>query len=997
MASKRIYPLVLTIVLVLVFFLFYPAGAYGGYDPSAQRIALFYDEARTVYLGNLARRDNGVPPLRWNIQLTHASRWFSWDSTENRPSGFCGHQDTLGGWPGDRALAFGYLGGAGAENAFCGYVSPEYAINGWMNSSGHRSNLLSPDHREIGLGYYRRDSDGRGYVAQMFGNDAVYAPVIIEYEATSTSSPNVNLYIYDRSTSGGFTGFGAATQMMVSNDPSFSGAVWEPYGANKTWSLESGAGWREVYVKTRDVFNRTMTVSDGIYLGENFPIEQIAAAQLSATRPNVTLFNLNTGTFPQVQFSLGWLADDTFGTFNKWWGNGERVNDPAAWGDTSYRLYPGDGESFAWVYDTGFIKNTPMVAYFRLKVNNNTSGSEVARISIKGGGTEYGPISLRGTDFAAPNQYQEFALPFTFNNNPNDVFLIFQIWRSGNADVFVDAVSIFSAPQPVASPLTWAVPGGNYRGQGVWVRYTNGSQFSSIFEADTYQTFTISGHVAVPGTTLLYNNGTPKSVIADSNGDYTLTVPYGWSGTVTPQKTGFSFMPASRGYANVTSNLSDQDFSQTLPAEWAGGLSLTSDQPVVAVARPHVGAEVMTYNGFGNGSTTMYVPMLFKNAFGGDYKAALYLQNVSDSSSANVSISYYDSTGALTCTVTGETLTPLASKGYWLPTIGCLPSGWVGGAVVTSDQPVVAVGRPHIGSQVTTYAGFGSGSLSMYAPMLFKNAFGGNYNAALYIQNADPALSATVAIDFYDSNGSLACALTGETIAPLATKGYWTPGVSCLPVGWVGGAVITSDRPIVAVARPHISSQVTTYTGFSAGSPSLRAPMLFKNAFAGGRYNAALYIQNTDPSLSATVAIYFYDSNGSLTCSLTGETIAALATQGYWTPAIACLPPGWVGGAVITANRNVVAVGRPHVDAEVATYGGFTAGSTGMYLPMLFKDAFGGSYDSAFYLQNTSGDSPANVTFKFYDTLGNLSCLKQASIPAEATVGYWLPTLTCTP
>jgi hypothetical protein len=466
---------------------------------------------------------------------------------------------------------------------------------------------------------------------------------------------------------------------------------------------------------------------------------------------------------------------------------------------------------------------------------------------------------------------------------------------------------------------------------------------------------------------------------------------------VTPTKAGYTFSPVRRSYTNVTIDQANQDYWLTFPTEWAGGLSLTSDQPVVAVARPHVGAEVMTYNGFGNSFTIMYVPMLFKNAFGGDYKAALYLQNISDTTSANVSISYYDSTGALTCSVTNETLTPLASKGYWLPTIACLPSGWVGGAVVTSDQPVVAVGRPHIGSQVTTYAGFGSGSLSMYAPMLFKNAFGGNYNAALYIQNTDPALSATVAINFYDSNGSLTCALTGETIAPLATKGYWTPGVSCLPIGWVGGAVIASDRPIVAVARPHIGSQVTTYNGFSAGSPSLRAPMLFKNAFAGGTYNAALYIQNTDPDLSATVDIDFYDSTGSLTCSLTGETIAALATQGYWTPAIACLPPGWVGGAVITTNRNVVAVGRPHVGAEVATYGGFTAGSTGMYLPMLFKDAFGGSYDSAFYVQNTSGSSPANVTFKFYDTLGNLSCLKQASIPAGATVGYWLPSLTCTP
>lgn len=95
--------------------------------------------------------------------------------------------------------------------------------------------------------------------------------------------------------------------------------------------------------------------------------------------------------------------------------------------------------------------------------------------------------SLHGTDFATPNEYQEFALDFTYNTNPDDVFLIFQFWRSGNTDVYVDAVSIFSAPQAITSPLTWPVPGGNYRGQGVWVRYTNGSQFSGIAEAATTQ------------------------------------------------------------------------------------------------------------------------------------------------------------------------------------------------------------------------------------------------------------------------------------------------------------------------------------------------------------------------------------------------------------------------------------------------------------------------------------------------------------------------------
>jgi uncharacterized protein YkwD len=536
--------------------------AQGGYDPTVQTQMLLYDEARTVYLGNLARRDNGVPPLRWNRQLTHAARWFSWDSTENRPVGFCGHQDTLGRWSDTRASTFGYLGFAGAENAFCGYVTPEDAIQGWMNSSGHRANLLDPNLREIGLGYYYRNSDGRGYVTQDFGYDAVYAPVIIENEAISTTSTNVNLYIYDRLIGGGFAGLGAATQMMVSNDVHFSGAAWEPYNAHRAWTLASGSGWREVYVKTRDKYNRTFTASDTIYLGGSVPLNELGAAQMSTSRPNVTLYGLNGGTLPQVQFSLGWMADDMSETFTKWWGNGERVNDAAAWGGTAYHLYPGDGESFAWVTDWTFIKNTPMVAYFRLKVNNNTSDNEAARISVQGGGTEYGPLSLRGNNFNMPNQYQEFAVNFTFNPTANDPFLIFKFWRSGSVDLYVDTVTIFSAPQAITSPLTWSVPGNNYRGQAVWVRYTNGSQFSEISEAVTTP-YTISGSTGAGGATLSYNDGTLRKVISQPNGSYSLQVSNGWSGSVTPTHPCYKFSPLERSYSNVNTNQTAQNYTAT--------------------------------------------------------------------------------------------------------------------------------------------------------------------------------------------------------------------------------------------------------------------------------------------------------------------------------------------------------------------------------------------------------------------------------------------------
>lgn len=469
--------LLLCLVLVL---LLIPGGQVVGGSSN-----LAYEEAQTVYLGNLARRDAGVPPLRWNTQLTEAARWFAWDSVENRPEPYCGHQDTNGQWPGDRAWNFGYRGSAGAENAFCGYVTPEQAIAGWLDSPGHRANLLNPDHQEIGLGYYRRDSDGRGYVAQKFGMDAVAPPVIIDNEAISTTDTAVELYIHHHDSAGSIQTMGTAVQMRLGHEPCLDGVTWEPYVAEKPWTLPAGEGWRTVYVQSRDALDRTVVVSDTIYLGQNVPLNEIGLGQTAGNQTTVTLYGLDASGWPEFQLSPGWVMDDSFDTFTLWWGNGQSVNDANARGGTAFRLEPGAGESFAWVWTTAFIKEQPMVAYFRLKVNDNSAATEVARISVEGGGVEYGPLALAGTDFDAADVYQEFALPFTFRDNPDEVFLTFNFWRSGGAQVYVDGVTIFTAGQPVTSPYTWQIPGENYRGQGIWVRYHDDhGHFSDIQPAD---------------------------------------------------------------------------------------------------------------------------------------------------------------------------------------------------------------------------------------------------------------------------------------------------------------------------------------------------------------------------------------------------------------------------------------------------------------------------------------------------------------------------------
>lgn len=78
------------------------------------------------------------------------------------------------------------------------------------------------------------------------------------------------------------------------------------------------------------------------------------------------------------------------------------------------------------------------------------------------------------------------------------------------------------------------------------------------------QTRAISGYIRTlsgngfSGVTVTFNNGGGTET-TDSSGYYNRKVTYGWSGTVTPSKDGYSFVPESRSYVNVTFNQSNQD------------------------------------------------------------------------------------------------------------------------------------------------------------------------------------------------------------------------------------------------------------------------------------------------------------------------------------------------------------------------------------------------------------------------------------------------------
>lgn len=53
------------------------------------------------------------------------------------------------------------------ENVAMGYTSPEAVMKGWMNSSGHRANIMNRGYVKIGVGV-AKGSDGRLYWTQNF-------------------------------------------------------------------------------------------------------------------------------------------------------------------------------------------------------------------------------------------------------------------------------------------------------------------------------------------------------------------------------------------------------------------------------------------------------------------------------------------------------------------------------------------------------------------------------------------------------------------------------------------------------------------------------------------------------------------------------------------------------------------------------------------------------------------------------------------------------------
>ncbi|MFE7038221.1 CAP domain-containing protein [Streptomyces atratus] len=107
------------------------------------------EAARLLKLVNSARSEVGCSPLTLNAKLTKAARKHSADMASHRNMS---HTGSDGSDPGDRITHAGYDRSAYGENVAYGYTTPESVMAGWMNSPGHKRNILDCSFKEIGVG-----------------------------------------------------------------------------------------------------------------------------------------------------------------------------------------------------------------------------------------------------------------------------------------------------------------------------------------------------------------------------------------------------------------------------------------------------------------------------------------------------------------------------------------------------------------------------------------------------------------------------------------------------------------------------------------------------------------------------------------------------------------------------------------------------------------------------------------------------------------------------
>lgn len=120
-------------------------------------------EQEVVELTNNERAKYGLSPLEIDTELSRVAKEKSNDMAKN---GYFDHNSPVYGSPFDMMQSYGISYRTAGENIAKGQRTPQEVVNAWMNSEGHRANILNGDYTHIGVGFVEQ---GNHWTQQFIG------------------------------------------------------------------------------------------------------------------------------------------------------------------------------------------------------------------------------------------------------------------------------------------------------------------------------------------------------------------------------------------------------------------------------------------------------------------------------------------------------------------------------------------------------------------------------------------------------------------------------------------------------------------------------------------------------------------------------------------------------------------------------------------------------------------------------------------------------------
>lgn len=248
-------------------------------------------------------------------------------------------------------------------------------------------------------------------------------------------------------------------------------------------------------------------------------------------------------------------------------------------------------------------------------------------------------------------------------------------------------------------------------------------------------------------------------------------------------------------------------------------------------------------------------------------------------------------------------------------------------------------------------------ALLLPGAVMAQSPGGLSYTSGVQVVNLDPA-TANVGLTYYNQDGTIA-ATANDSIPGNSSKTYFPIQA---PVGFNGSLVVSSDKPITAIANTVTTdfSYGAATTSFSAGATSVNLPLIMCN---NSGFDTWFNVQNAGTSTASITINYTPGSSGVAGSESTTIEPGAAKTfdqaSGSSTKNCDDIGPTFIGSATVSSNQPVVAtvmqLGTGGFDILMG-YNGFTgSGSSTVSLPLIMAN--NSSYYTGMQIQNVGGSA----------------------------------------